>query len=114
MSDRFPKSPQEISDAYMRTLGHMMALIGRDYALRPAGASEPLFRFPPAHTVVVAVWSSVCERFCLNREALALARQMPDDATAFMMRIALCETGHPPRECTLADLNRLVLVVGQS
>lgn len=101
-----PKGPDDIPDEYVRTLGRMMALVGAWYATRPAGKPEPVFRFPPKAIAIVGVWSESYERFCCNASAIELAKAMPADATCFLMFVALCETGHPPRECTVSDLMR--------
>lgn len=98
--------PEDIPDEYMRLLARMTALIGAWHAMRPPGKPLPVFRFPPKSIQVVGEWHACHERFCCNASALELARAMPPEATCFLMMVALHETGHPPVECTLADLSR--------
>lgn len=101
-----PSGPEDIPDGYVRLLGRMMATIGAWHAMRPPGKPLPVFRFPPKSIQVVGEWHAAHERFCCNASALELARAMPPEATCFLMMVALHETGHPPVECTLADLER--------
>jgi hypothetical protein len=101
-----PGRAEDIPDEYVVLIQAMILMVGAWHATRAAGRPAARFRYPGPTFLITGAWPECYERFCLNAEAMELARLLPRDATPFMVYVALCESGYPPEACTMDDLMR--------